>query len=137
MEKACTCGVRMELRLRKVIYTNKVEIENVPIFSCDACGRSEVFAPVKSELQSTIRSLGAKPDKQLLYFNECNELAGLLLKASEKDSWKVSLEQLIEERINQLLDVLLLARSLHDEDWAEDTQKRLQAITGFAISASE
>ncbi|MDF2815306.1 MAG: hypothetical protein K0Q81_1506, partial [Paenibacillus sp.] len=32
----------MGIRLRTVIFQNKVEIENVPIYSCDACQRTEV-----------------------------------------------------------------------------------------------
>lgn len=48
----------MNLRLRTVIYQSKVDIENVPIYSCEGCGRSEVVPHVKPELTGLIGKLG-------------------------------------------------------------------------------
>ena len=43
MQKYCKCGRTMNLRLRTVIYQSKVDIENVPIYSCEAVGEVKSF----------------------------------------------------------------------------------------------
>ena len=77
MQKYCKCGRTMNLRLRTVIYQNKVDIENVPIYSCEDCGRSEVVPHVKPELTCLIGKLGSKPEKQQFFFHE--SVGGCLL----------------------------------------------------------
>ncbi|MGG1553212.1 MULTISPECIES: hypothetical protein [Paenibacillus] len=134
MQKICKCGRTMNLRLRTVIYQNKVDIENVPIYSCETCVRSEVVAHVKPELTGLIAKLGSKPEKQQLFFHEISEVAFLLLKVTEKEHINDSMEKIVEDRINELLDIMLLAQSLGDEPWAEETRKRLSQITQSAIS---
>jgi len=134
MQKYCKCGRTMNLRLRTVIYQNKVDIENVPIYSCEACGRSEVVPHVKPELTGLIGKLGSKPGKQQLYFHELSEIAYLLLKVTEKEHMNDSMEQIVQERINELLDILLLAQSLGDAAWMDDTRKRLSQITQNTIT---
>jgi methionyl-tRNA synthetase len=135
MQKLCKCGLIMTIRLRTVIYQNKVDIENVPIFSCEACGRSEVVANVKPELTSLIAKLGSKPEKQQYFFHELSEIANLLLKVTEREHMNDSVEKIVEERINELLDVLLLAQSLGDTPWMDDIRKRLSQISHNALSA--
>jgi hypothetical protein len=134
MQKQCKCSHIMNIRLRTVIYQNKVDIDNVPIYSCEACGRSEVVANVKPELTSLIGKLGSKPDKQQYSFDELSEIAYLLLKVTEREHRQDSVEKIVEERINELLDVLLLAQSLGDIPWMEDIRKRLSQISQNAIS---
>ncbi|RAV19905.1 YgiT-type zinc finger protein [Paenibacillus contaminans] len=134
MSRACKCSERMSIRLRTVIYQNKVEIENVPIYYCEACGRSEVFPEVKPELTGLIGKLGAKPDKQQLPFQELSELALLMKKATDEKNKRIPVEKILEERINELLDLLLLAQSLKDEAWAEDARRRLKQISEYALS---
>jgi hypothetical protein len=125
----------MNIRLRTVIYQNKVDIENVPVFTCESCQRSEVMPSVKPELTGLIGKLGSKPDKQQLQFDELSEIAYLMRKATEKHFATHSVEDLVEERINELLDILLLAQSLGDAPWVEEIRHRLAQITQHSISA--
>lgn len=131
MHKRCHCGDIMKMKLRTVIYSGKVEIDNVPIFSCTTCNRSEVFPEVKPDLTGLIAQLGAQPDKQTFLFNECNEWANLLVeaKAEKLRTDQPAFERLIEQRINELLDLYLLAQSLNDEAWITDINKRLEQIS--------
>lgn len=131
MRKTCQCGEMMTMKLRTVIYSGKVEIDNVPIFSCAACSRSEVIPEVKPDLTGLIAKLGAEPDKQTFLFNECNEWADLLVEAkvNKKPPEPQDVEALIQQRINTLLDLYLLAQSLGDEDWIADLNKRLQQLS--------
>ncbi|MFC3344230.1 hypothetical protein ACFOHW_17845 [Paenibacillus abyssi] len=125
----------MTMKLQTVIYSGKVEIDNVPIFSCSSCSRSEVFPEVKPDLTGLIEQLGSEPDKQTFLFNEWNEWADLLVEVCEKlkqpDVHIV--EQLIDERINKLLDMYLLAQSLNDPAWMNDLEKRLMQISRRSI----
>ncbi|WP_199617776.1 hypothetical protein [Paenibacillus alkalitolerans] len=129
MEKRCTCGKTMQIRLRTVIFSGKVKIENVPVYSCTSCERSIVYPEVKPELTGLLRSLGGEPERQQLFFNEINELAHLLYEVTKKEKSGFSVEQIIGERINELLDLLLLAQSLQDEEWADSIRMRLSQIT--------
>nr|WP_275983475.1 hypothetical protein [Paenibacillus hamazuiensis] len=127
----------MTIRLRTVIYQNKVEIENVPIFSCDSCHKSEVFAEVKPNLTGLIAKLGGKPEKQQLHFDEHCEIAHLMMKVTEKRHLSDPVETIIQERINELLDLLLLAQSVQDEAWIEDVRGRLSQISKHAMSVND
>jgi hypothetical protein len=137
LRKQCKCGSSMSVRLRTVIYQNKVEIDNVPIFSCGECQRSEVFAEVKPELTGIIGKLGGSPDKQHLHFNDISEIAHLMFKVTEKKYAADPVEKIVEERINELLDLLLLAQSLRDEPWSEDIRKRLGQISKHSLSVND
>ncbi|RCW49989.1 hypothetical protein [Paenibacillus prosopidis] len=131
MQKRCHCGDIMKMKLRTVIYSGKVEIDNVPIYSCSTCNRSEVFPEVKPDLTGLIAQLGAQPNKQTFLFNECNEWADLLVeaKADKQQTDHTAVERLIEDRINKLLDLYLLAQTLNDEAWITDLNKRLEQIS--------
>ncbi|GLI10629.1 hypothetical protein YDYSG_66640 [Paenibacillus tyrfis] len=137
MHKPCKCGKAMSIRLRTVIYQNKVEIGNVPIFSCDTCNRSEVFAEVKPELTGLIGKLGSEPEKQLLQFDDVCEVAHLMVKVTEKKRAADPVETIIQERINELLDLLLLAQSLDDGGWIDDVRKRLSQIAKHSVTVHD
>lgn len=134
MLKQCTCGQRMNIRLRTLIFQINVEIENVPIYSCVACSKSEVFFGVKFELVLLIAQLSKQPVKQHLYFNETCELAHLMMVVSDKEFNNLSVEEILDNRINELLDLLLLAKSLDDESWILDVHNRLIQISQYSLS---
>ena len=131
MQKRCPCGDVMPMKLRTVIYSGKVEIDNVPIFSCPSCSRSEVFPEVKPDLTGLIGTLGAFPLKQTYLFNEWNEWANLLVEAyhEHKLSDSALMKRLTDERINTLLDLYAYARSIEDEAWIADILKRLNQLS--------
>lgn len=132
MQKQCQCGENMSLKLRTVIFSGKVEIDNVPIYSCQGCSRSEVIPQVKDELTGLIRGIGEPLDKQNYLFNECNEWANLLVeyKLLQKTAQTAvtQLDDLLNQRTNELLDLYLLAQSLHDQEWLDSIVKRLSQL---------
>ena len=115
------------MKLRTVIYSGKVEIDNVPIYSCPSCQRSEVFPEVKPDLTGLIGKLGAHPEKRTYLFNEWNEWASLLVEAyhEKQMSDPAAMRRLTQERIDRLLDLYAVAKSSGDKDWTEDLHKRL------------
>jgi hypothetical protein len=131
LQKRCPCGDVMPMKLRTVIYSGKVEIDNVPIFSCPSCSRSEVFPEVKPDLTGLIGTLGAYPVKQTYLFNEWNEWANLMVEAyhEHKLSDAALIKRMTDERINTLLDLYAYAQSIEDEAWIADIDKRLNQLS--------
>lgn len=129
MEKYCDCGETMAIKVRKVVYRNKVEINRVPVYICEACSRCEVFPPVKRDLVELIDGLGMQPAKQAMNFGEKNEVARLVNIYCEKGVRAEGFKSLLNERVNELLDTLLLARSLKDDEWESDVLRRLKQLS--------
>ncbi len=124
----------MRIKLRTVIYSGKVEIDNVPVYTCKKCSRSEVYPIVKPDLTGLIGKLGARPEKQIFRFNEWNEWANILVEAcnTTKQPDMAAVERLKADRIDMLLDLYSLAEKLGDGEWKEDLSKRLAQISHSA-----
>lgn len=138
VHKRCQCGNEMKLLLRTVVYAGKTEIANVPIFSCGSCSQSEVLYDVKRDLKELIANLGSNPDEHPIRFEDCNELVDVLYEVFTQGRAYANvrnIEAMLEERINQLLDLYLLARSLSDRHWTAEIEKRLTQITSFSLHA--
>jgi hypothetical protein len=129
MEKSCACGHQKTLRLRSLIYSKKVAIMNVPVLGCAQCGHCEVLPEVAPDLIALLRDLGDKPVEQHIWFNEVNELAYIFFEANRRKRRKRPVPVIVEERINQLLDLLLLAQSLQNSEWVADVETRLTQIS--------
>lgn len=119
----------MDIRLRKVIYSRRVDVDNVPVYACPQCKRVNIVPEVKDELARLIRSLGRKPDRKKLDFADVSEWALLITQATDRDRMHEPIQHIIAERVDQLLDMMLLARSLDDYAWEEELQSRLSQIT--------
>lgn len=135
MLKNCSCGGNMTLMLRTVIFAKKVNINNVPVYNCHLCGRNDVFPGVKEDVGKLVGQLGVRPSAHDISFDEVHEWAGVLSRTLYRsDSLQVhAIAQAIEERVNQLLDMLLLADSLKDEAWKSDIENRLSQLSAQYI----
>ncbi|WP_421617616.1 hypothetical protein ACAF76_005425 [Brevibacillus sp. TJ4] len=129
MQKQCSrCGNDMEIALRNVVYRKRVKILNVPVHVCvdDHCANCQVVEVVKDDLKALMDNLGGNPQRQAIEFEELSELSNLLvLMSNEGDS---SVRAVLEQRVNELLDLFLLAQSLGDEKWMLELRKRLTQI---------
>ncbi|MBD3918100.1 hypothetical protein H8B09_05000 [Paenibacillus sp. PR3] len=135
MLKTCSCGETMRMKLRTVIYSSKVEIDNVPVYTCKACSRSEVYTVVKTDLTGLIGKLGAQPEKQTFRFDDWNEWANLLVEAFDvhkKQPDPALIDRLAGERIDMLLDLYSLAEKIGDNEWKNDISKRLTQLSHTA-----
>lgn len=126
----------MNLKLRTVIFAKKVNINNVPVYNCSLCGRNDVFPGVKDDVGKLVGQLGAKPAAHSIPFDQVHEWAGVLSHAmNQTDSLQVSvIARAAEERVNQLLDLLLIASSLGDEAWKSELHNRLSQLSAQHIS---
>lgn len=130
MDKRCGCGNIMMLGLKTVVFARKVRIRNVPVHHCAGCGRNEVFAGVKREIGRLIGELGARPESGEIAFDRMNEWAELLCAALRpgRPADAAEIAGAVEERINRLLDLWLVASSLGDESWKSELQTRLSRL---------
>lgn len=121
------CGEPMHLTLRTLVY-NHNEITNVPVYTCLVCERSEIAARVKPELMKVVKNLTYSASKhQKVAFQDFSEYSNLLVMVADETEEK-QIEELVEDRINQLLDLLLLAKSLKDEQWVDEISERLRQV---------
>jgi hypothetical protein len=130
MQKRCSrCGSEMNIMLRNVVYRNKVKINNVPVLVCleEDCAHTQVVDFIKDDLKNLMNDLGENPERQLIEFGEISEFSNLLALVSNEFEESAA-RNMIEERINELLDLFLLAQSLGDENWIRDIRKRLVEI---------
>jgi hypothetical protein len=121
----------MEIQLRTLVYQGQVEIKNVPVASCRACGRTQVLEEVKPELKALLKELGESPASQLVAFQEVSLFAQELVEAAgearhTQEDWLDALRRI---KVDELLDLLILARSLQDENWSEEIREELRAWT--------
>ncbi|NGQ97249.1 hypothetical protein G3578_19100 [Brevibacillus sp. SYP-B805] len=130
MNKRCSrCGSEMRIMLRNVVYRSKVRINHVPVHVCqnEYCSHSQVVDIIKDDLKKLMSDLGTHPTRQAIEFKDISEFSNaLVLVANEPEGSTARI--VIEERINELLDLFLLAQSLGDEDWIMDIRKRLVEI---------
>ncbi|RIE04352.1 hypothetical protein D3H35_07075 [Cohnella faecalis] len=126
----------MDLVLRNVIFAKKVNISNVPVLSCDSCGRNEVYPSVKADVGKLVGDLGSKPSTGTIPFDQVHEWAGVLSNAlaEARTLQAAAIARASEERVNQLLDLWLIASSLGDEAWKSELKQRLSQLSAPYIT---
>ncbi|OBY81256.1 hypothetical protein BBG47_01590 [Paenibacillus sp. KS1] len=147
MYTRCICDHYMDITVRTVVHARTIHIHRVPVVTCVSCGRSELLTFVKKDVAALIHSrmnmiaenplaLGEAPLH--VSFDEQNELASVivsLLDEEESDDMLSRLECRIAERVNQLLDLYLFARTCNDTLWMDELQCRLKQISGFSFES--
>ncbi|MCY9513654.1 hypothetical protein [Paenibacillus apiarius] len=145
MYKRCNCGHYMDLTLRTVVHARSVHIHRVPVYTCTCCERSELLSFVKKDIAELIRNrmslIAANPHVTqhgplVVAFDEVHELSSVLAECVEVESCDDMLpvfERRVDERVNQLLDLYLIAKTCNDALWMSDLQRRLKQVTGFSL----
>ncbi len=130
MHKKCSrCGQDMHIMLRNVVYRKRVKILNVPVHVCvdDCCAHSQVVDMIKDDLKKLMDDLGQNPQRQAIEFEEVSELSNLLVLVV-KEGEEADVRDVVEEKVNELLDLFLLAQSLGDQKWMLELRQRLTKI---------
>lgn len=133
----CHCQQPMGLLLRTLLFSQKITVHYVPVHTCASCNRSEVHAAVKPQLKQLIKEHMHSEEKKTLYFHDVNEFAKLLFRASSTDFDNQSVDDIIHMRINELLDMLLLAESINDHGWVDEIHDRLDQINEYTRELHE
>ncbi|MNC51093.1 hypothetical protein D3C75_1003720 [compost metagenome] len=136
MKKPCGCGGNMTIHMHTLIYSAKIKITHVPVYTCGECGRYEPLPLIKSDLSKLINELGETPPKRHISFADRNEWASVLketfangLFAGGVAEVEESIRSAIQGRIDLLLDVYRVAVDLRDRRWMEETGSRLSQLT--------
>lgn len=136
VKKSCSCGGVMTIHMHTLIYSAKVKITHVPVYTCGVCARYEPLPFIKRELGKLIGELDAIPSRRHLSFADRNEWANVLKDAFTSGIFPGGITELeetirkaIQGRIDVLLDVYRLAIELADHHWMEETGLRLSQLT--------
>jgi hypothetical protein len=129
LKKCSRCGKDTHMMLRNVVYRNRVKILNVPVHVCvdDHCAHSQVVEVIKDDLKKLMDELGQNPQPQAIEFEEVSELSNLLVLVV-KEGEESAVQEVVEEKVNELLDLFLLAQSLGDRQWMLELRQRLTKI---------
>ncbi|MGO0062305.1 hypothetical protein ACTID9_20180 [Brevibacillus fluminis] len=132
LKKCSRCGSEMTIMLRNVVYRKRVKIYNVPVHVCGdyECSHSQVVEMIKEDLKQLMKELGPTPRQQEIEFEQISELSHLLVYVADQTetSQETAVRTVVENRVNELLDLFLLAQSLGDERWCTEIRNRLVQI---------
>lgn len=70
------------------------------------------------------------------FFEKMNEAVNVLVECVDtfgSDDLLPYAEKVMNERVNKLLDMYLLAKTLEDKEWMSELQQRLRQISGFSF----
>lgn len=136
-KKVCGCGGTMTIHMHTLIYSAKIKITHVPVYTCDVCARYEPLSYIKQDLVSFLEELNASAVRgKHVSFAGRNEWACVLketLAAGMFPGGVMELEEAIQisvqGRIDLLLDLYRVAAEMDDYSWMEETERRLSQLT--------
>lgn len=124
--------------MRTIVHARKIHILHVPVYTCGSCQYSELLPNVKDEVVFIMRRLVQKGmvEEQTVAFDHMHEMASVIKECLEykEDNHLALFERLSTERVNQLLDLYLVAKTCKDTDWMNDIERRLHQLTGFKVA---
>lgn len=104
-----------------------LECHRLQVCQNDHCSHSQVVDVVKEDLKELMENLGQYPERQNIEFEDVSELSHLLVLIANQEE-DATVRQALEERVNELLDLFLLAQSLGDQEWMRELRQRLTKI---------
>lgn len=145
MKKSCGCGGTMTIHMHTLVYSAKIKITHVPVYTCGQCGRYEPLPVIKHDLGQLIRELGQEPSGRMhLSFADRNEWASVLkdtlaagLYAGGLPELEEAIRRALQGRVDLLLDVYRTAAALSDPKWMEDTEVRLSQLTAHSANSAK
>ncbi|WP_379153283.1 hypothetical protein [Paenibacillus sp. sgz5001063] len=136
MKKSCGCGGIMTIHMHTLIYSAKIKITHVPVYTCGVCGRYDPLPFIRSDLSKLIHELGDSPPKRHISFADNNEWASVLKETFAAGLFEGGMSEVeetircaIQGRVDLLLDVYRVAADSSDRKWMEETGKRLSQLT--------
>ena len=127
----------MKLLLRTVVYAKKINVHNVPVYSCQYCEHSEIYCASKQQLLHIVKQVASETSQSTFNFQDVNEFAKLLYRSSSSDYDNNSVGEIIDLRVTELLDLLVLAESINDSNWVAEINERLDQISDYSRAMNE
>lgn len=135
LNKPCSCSGIMTIHMHTLIYSAKVKITGVPVYTCPNCSRYEPLPYIKRDLGKLISELQEAPGRRKYSFSDRNEWASVLQEtfegviAREEANLEDALLLAVHERIDLLLDIYRFANDCSDEAWMNSTARRLSQLS--------
>ncbi|KGE16678.1 hypothetical protein [Paenibacillus wynnii] len=135
LKKLCCCGGGMTIHMHTLIYSAKVKITGVPVYTCGECSRYEPLPSIKRDLGMLIKELGGSSNQRQVSFAERNEWANVLKETLasfnivDLSHLDEAINAAIQGRIDLLLDIYQFASARFDREWMEETANRLSQLT--------
>jgi hypothetical protein len=99
---------------------------------CKSCNFCELLPDIKQDLKKMIVQWGARPNKKIIRYQENHELAYILYEANKERNINIPISDLVTMRMNELLDLFIVAQSLQDICWVDELRDRMwQLIQGM------
>jgi hypothetical protein len=135
MNKSCGCGGTMTIHMHTLLYSTKVKITGVPVFTCNVCSRYEPLPVIKRDLGKLISELGQSAARQRISFTQRNEWAHVLsqtiadFNAGIIPDLEEAMLRAVQSRVDLLLDIYRFASDCGDQHWMQETGVRLSQLT--------
>jgi len=123
MKKCSNCSSEMDLTLRTLYLKKKIEIKNVPVYSCNYCEENIIVEQIEGKVKKVIEEKKEETRKQIIEFERYSEFAQLLIMLYNKQ--KHSDEKRIEKEIERLLEKYAIDHSLEQDIFEQVVHKKI------------
>lgn len=127
MLKICKCGSEMEITLRTLYFNKKIEIKNVPVYSCSSCSANELMQQVKPKVRTIIKDAVKKSKKQTLYLDKYSELVQLITMLYNEQDHPYKGKS-IHGEVEELLEAFLIEDSLEEKHLDEQIHQKIEKM---------
>ncbi|KAA9004027.1 hypothetical protein F4V43_11505 [Paenibacillus spiritus] len=142
IQKRCGCGAAMMIHMHTLIYKRRVQIAEVPVYSCARCGIYEPVPMIRQELMTLLAELNEQTPSGSLSFAERSEWAAIVRDtltsegagAAEEEGLGPAIQQAVQGRIDLLLDLYRFAFAAGEATWMAEIERRLSSLTGVALN---
>ncbi|WP_400162660.1 hypothetical protein ACAF76_003300 [Brevibacillus sp. TJ4] len=123
------CGAGMVGSVGSVRH-QKTLVHNVPIMFCPVCDRIEVHPAIEGEYEILVEyAQGDKaPEVDFTDFVSVDNTGELFENCTMTDE-AASFADVLKQQIDVALDLLVVAKDLHDEEWREALMHRLRRLS--------
>ncbi len=111
----------MEITLRTVYFQKVIEIKNVPVISCQGCGKNKLMTQVIDKMKELMWTMNNRVKKEkIVYFDRISEFAQLIVFVYKEQKYYQ------EDFFHMALQELLESYTLIEKDyWYEKVHKKL------------
>lgn len=129
MKKKCgKCGSEMDLTLRTIFFQKKLEIKNVPVYSCTSCDDHELIKQIKDKVTKLIvHERGSKQKNQVIHFEEYSEFTQLLMLILHEQEYSYS-DNKMKTEIEDLIDEFIIGDYADIHYLEEEAHKKLEKL---------
>ena len=117
----------MEVTIRTLKFEKNLEIKNAPVYTCNECERLELLEQVKKIVTTKIIEHGQSKKKEVIHLDKESELSQLLMIGYYDQLEGINSTE-IQQKIQHLMDELLLHESNDDSDWRDRIHKTIEKV---------